>query len=279
MTPQEKKSYLVEIKARYKKACKKEQGRILDEFCAVCHYHRKYAIRILSKPIHRPKKKPGPVCYYDEAVLNVLRPIWIASDQLCSKRLKVALKFWLPYDEHEKGILSDSVRKKVLSMSASTIDRLLKKVRFEHGKKGLSGTKPGTLLKTQIAIKTNHWDVTRPGYVEADTVAHCGNSLSGNFIWSLTFTDIFSGWTENRATWNKGSQGVIDQIKDIESFIPFQLLGFDCDNGSEFLNHHLWRYFSDRPQPVQFTRSRPYKKNDNAHVEQKNWSHVRQILG
>jgi len=117
------------------------------------------------------------------------------------------------------------------------------------------------------------------GFMEADTVAHCGTSMAGDFIWSVTFADILTGWTENRAVWNKGAQGVITQVGDIEDKLPFELLGFDCDNGSEFLNHHLWSYFVDRKKPVQFTRSRACKKNDNAHVEQKNWTHVRQLLG
>lgn len=115
--------------------------------------------------------------------------------------------------------------------------------------------------------------------MEADTVAHCGNSLAGNFVWSLTMTDFLTTWTEIRATWNKGAQGVIAQIQDIETRLPFPLLGFDCDNGSEFLNYHLVRYFTDHPSIQSFTRSRPYRKNDNAHVEQKNWSHVRQLFG
>jgi hypothetical protein len=116
--------------------------------------------------------------------------------------------------------------------------------------------------------------------MEADTVAHCGMSLAGNFVWSLTLTDIYTCWTENRATWNKGAEGVIEQIKNIEKSLPFELLGFDCDNGSEFLNYHLLRYFTEnREKAIQFTRSRPYKKNDNAHVEQKNWTHVRHLFG
>lgn len=166
----------------------------------------------------------------------------------------------------------------MLTVSAATLDRLLKPIRALHPK-GLSGTKPGTLLKTQIPIRTEHWDITRPGFVEADTVAHCGNSLAGNFVWSLTMTDILTGWTECRATWNKGSVGVIRQVQEIEKALPFPLLGFDCDNGSEFLNHPLLRYFTDHPNKPSFTRSRPYHKNDNAHVEQKNWSQVRQLFG
>ena len=115
--------------------------------------------------------------------------------------------------------------------------------------------------------------------MEADTVAHCGNTLAGSFIWTLTLTDIHTGWTEARATWNNGADGVVKQIKDIEAHLPFLIQGFDCDNGSEFLNHHLLRYFTERKPKVTFTRSRPYKKNDNAYVEQKNWSYVRQLLG
>jgi hypothetical protein len=175
--------------------------------------------------------------------------------------------------------LTPETQHRLLSVSAATIDRLLKPVRVVHGRKGLSGTRPGTLLKNQIPIRTHFWDVSQPGFMEADTVAHCGNSLAGSFIWSLTMTDIHTTWTENRATWDKGAQGVLVQIQDIEDGLPFALQGFDCDNGSEFLNWHLLRYFTDHPSVTSFTRSRPYKKNDNAHVEQKNWSHVRQLFG
>ena len=127
--------------------------------------------------------------------------------------------------------------------------------------------------------KADFWDVSTPGYLEADTVAHCGTSMAEDFVWSLTVTDIYSGWTESRSLWNKGATGVVEQIKDIENKLPFPLLAFDSDNGSEFLNMHLIRYFSDRSKVIPFTRSRPYHKNDNAHVEQKNWIHVRQLLG
>jgi hypothetical protein len=198
---------------------------------------------------------------------------------MCSKKLKAAIPLWLPFYEGEFESLADQVQHKLLAMSPATIDRLLKPLRALH-KKGRCSTKPGTLLKNQIPIKTHNWDITRPGFFEADTVAHCGNSMAGDFVFSLTFTDIFSGWTENRAVWGRGSQGVLREIRDIEARIGFSILGFDCDNGSEFLNHHLVRYFTDRPKtPVIFTRSRPYQKNDNAFVEQKNWTHVRQLLG
>lgn len=281
MVLQSRREYLAAIRNRYRKARRKEKSVILGEFCATCGYNRKYAIRLLRKrdsdPSHR---KPGPAFRYDkELLLLPLKRIWFATDQMCSKKLKAALPLWLPFYQEEFPPLLPDTRQKLLDMSPATIDRLLKPLRAVY-KKGRCSTKPGTLLKNQIPIKTHNWDVTRPGYFEADTVAHCGNSIAGDYVFSLTFTDIFSGWTENRAVWGKGSQGVLRQITDIEEKIVFPILGFDCDNGSEFLNHHLVRYFTDRPKAqVQFTRSRPYRKNDNAFVEQKNWTHVRQLLG
>lgn len=280
MSLEQRKAYLEEIKKRYKKSNRQDKARILDEFCSVCNYNRKYAIRLLKKRVKKRRQHPGQKPRYDSKnLLKHLKAIWFASDQMCSKKLKVVIRDWLPYYEEEQGLLSDLIRGQLYSISPSTIDRILKPIRLQHPRKGLSGTKPGRLLKNKIPIKTDHWDVTQPGYMEADTVAHCGNSLAGDFIWSITLTDIKSTWTENRATWNKGAHGVCNQIEDIEKNLPFQLVGFDCDNGSEFLNYHLMRYFSQRPKDVQFTRSRPYRKNDNAHVEQKNWTHVRHLFG
>lgn len=281
MVLQSRREYLAAIRNRYRKASRKEKSVILGEFCATCGYNRKYAIRLLRKKDSDPsQRKPGPAFRYDKELLLVpLKRIWFATDQMCSKKLKAALPLWLPFYEGEFAPLLPDTRQKLLDMSPATIDRLLKPLRAIY-KKGRCSTKPGTLLKNQIPIKTHNWDVTRPGYFEADTVAHCGNSIAGDYVFSLTFTDIFTGWTENRAVWGKGSQGVLRQIRDIEEKIAFPILGFDCDNGSEFLNHHLVRYFTVRPKtPVQFTRSRPYRKNDNAFVEQKNWTHVRQLLG
>lgn len=210
-----------------------------------------------------------------------MKTIWFASDQPCSKRLHALMPDWLPYYEKEHGDLSNFVRLQLLCISPSSIDRALKQTKATCSRKDLSGTKSGTLLKNQIPIKTNQWEDNKPGFLEADSVAHCGNSLEGDFVWSITFTDIHTTWTENRAIWNKGSSGVIEQVQDLEATLPFKIKGFDCDNGSEFLNHHLLRYFTDRPkgQEIRFTRSRPYHKNDNAHVEQKNWTHVRHLLG
>lgn len=276
-----KDAYLEAIRKRYRKANKAVKGKILDEFCAVCGYQRKYALRRVHDASRKKvRNKPGRPSVYDVAeVMKPLKILWLTTDQLASKRLKPAIALWLPHYEARYGDLSDEARAKLHNISAATIDRLLKPVRAQAGRHGLSGTKPGTLLKKQIPLQGCVWDVAQPGFIEADTVAHCGDSLAGDFVWSLTMTDLYSGWTECRATWNKGSDGVIKQIKAIQKVLPFPLKGFDCDNGSEFLNWHLLRYFKDRKQPIAFTRSRPYQSNDNAHVEQKNWSCVRQLFG
>lgn len=275
--------YLKHLRRRYQRGNRMLKKRILDEFCETYGYHRKAAARLLRQyPIPDKKpKRPGKKKHYDPAVLlEPLKKIWLATDQMCGKRLKQALPVWLPHYSKHHGEPSEMIITQLLTISASTIDRLLKPVKSHYGK-GLSGTKPGSLLRKHIPINTNQWDTRLVGFMEADTVAHCGTSLMGDFVWSITLTDIFSGWTEMRATWNKGATGVISGIQDIEKNLPFEIKGFDCDNGSEFLNWHLVHYFTERPvnKQIQFTRSRPYKKDDNAHVEQKNWTHVRQLMG
>lgn len=232
MGKQERRAYLDAIRARYRRASKTGKGTILDEFCAVCGYHRKYALRLLRcAGRDQRKRKSGPASRYDTPeLIEALRAIWLASDQLCSKRLKVALPLWLP---HYGRPVSPETLTRLGRISAATIDRLLKPIRAKVGRKGLSGTKPGTLLKKHIPIQAGVWDVTQPGFVEADTVAHCGDSLAGDFVWSLTMTDICTGWTECRATWNKGGDGVMAQVKAIQKALPFPIKGFDCDNVRE----------------------------------------------
>lgn len=283
MSPRSKREYLEAVYLRYKRAALKEKTAILDEFCQNCGYHRKHAIRVLNnfkrftKP--KPRKRGKPSVYNKPSVLEPLKRIWLVANLPCSKRLKVILPLWLKSYAEEFGGLSLDVVKALLRISAPTIDRILKPVRATYRGRGRSTTKPGTLLKKQIPIKTDQWDETRPGFLEADTVAHCGESLLGDFAYTIDFVDIATGWTEQRAVWQKGEVGVVEQIKNVESSLPFPLLGFDSDNGSEFLNYHLVRHFAQRANPVQFTRSRPYHKDDNAHVEQKNWTNVRQWLG
>jgi hypothetical protein len=277
---QERKSYLLAIMLRYVNASRSEKVKILDEFCAVCGYNRKYAIRLLKRKPKQPKRKTGPKPIYDDSsLIGPLKHIWFTADQPCGKRLKPIINLWLPSYESTYGPLMPDIKRKLISISAATIDRLLKNTRAKSKLKGRCTTKPGSLLKSHIQVQFSHWDVQRPGFLEADTVAHCGNTTAGSFAWSLTATDICTGWTENRAMWNKDSGPVYERISDIEAVLPFNVLGFDCDNGSEFINHALHDYFTERESPVLFTRSRPYKKNDNAHVEQKNWTHVRNLFG
>ena len=283
MSPQSKREYRETVHLRYKNATRQEKTTILNEFCATCGCHRKHAIRVLKgfKRFTKPKtKKRGkPPVYQNEAILNPLKKIWLAANLPCSKRLKVMLPIWLPGYVKLFGELSPEVTSALLNISPPTIDRILKPIRIHYTKRGRSTTKPGTLLRKQIPIKTNQWDESRPGFLEADTVAHCGDSTAGMYVNTIDFVDIATGWTEQRAVWGKGETGVLEQIQHIEKTLPFPILGFDCDNGGEFLNYHLQRHFAERKQPVQFTRSRSYHKDDNAHIEQKNWTHIRQWLG
>lgn len=279
MEMKEKKAYLRKIYIRYHQANKITKKSILDEYCAICNYNRKYAIRLLQKPLNPPKAKTGPKPTYNpERLLKHLKALWFAADQPCASKLKAIIPKWIKYYTLEH-YLCERDKKQILAMSSATINRMLKPVRLVNKRHGMCATKPGTILKNRIEIKTHNWDVTKPGFVEADTVALCGNSLAGDFVWCINLTDVMSGWTEVRAIWNKGAAGVLEQIENIEKSLAFSLLGFDSDNGTEFMNHHLLRYLEERDQPVKFTRSRPYRKNDNAHIEQKNYTHVRHLFG
>jgi len=283
MSSRAKREYLEAIYLRYRRASRKDKAIILDEFCAACGYHRKHAIRLLRKfrRFIKPKKrrKGRKPLYSKEIIIKPLKTIWLSANLPCSKRLKAILPLWLPGYVQQYGCLTKEITEALLAISPSTMDRLLRPVRLRYRGRGRSTTKPGTLLRKQIPIKTNQWDETLPGFLEADTVAHCGTSMAGMFAFTIDCVDIATGWTEQRAVWGKGETGVLEQVKDIEESLPFPLLGFDCDNGSEFLNHHLLRHFAERKKPIQFTRSRAYHKDDNSHVEQKNWTHVRQWLG
>jgi hypothetical protein len=279
MSPLAKKEYLKKIQDRYKTASKKEKQLMLNEFCEICNYNRKYAIRLInSKPSKHQFSTPrGRKKHYtDPMIKKVLTDIWVATNLPCSKRLKALLPLWLP---HYKETLPDLLYLQIMSISPASIDRMMKPDRDKFAKRGLSTTKPGSLLKKKIPVKTNQWDETQPGFVEVDSVAHCGTSMAGMFVFTVNCVDIATSWTEQRAVWGKGERGVLQSIENIENSLPFNIQGFDCDNGSEFLNWHLYRYFVKRDKPVKFTRSRPYRKNDNAHVEGKNWTHIRQYLG
>lgn len=281
-----KREYLEAIRQRYKYADRKTKKAILDEFCKVCDYNRKYAIRLLNTVTHisarnRRRKRPGPKKrYHHPLILEVIRNLWRVLNLPCSRRLKSAIPLWLPYyEEHFSHHLPASIKERLMTISPATIDRLMAPMRSKYNKLGLATTKPGSILKQHVPITTNQWNETRPGFLEADTVAHCGTSSAGMFVFTVNTVDIATGWNEQRAIWGKGYQGVKMAIADIEQNLPFPIRGFDCDNGSEFLNWHLHKYLCQRQRPVQYTRSRPYQKNDNAHIEEKNWSVVRQFLG
>jgi hypothetical protein len=278
MSRKSKWDYLKAIYFRYQKVSKPFRARILDEFCQVCGYNRKYAIRLLSGPApQKPRRTPKrrrPV--YGAKMISALTAIWEAAGYPCSTRLKALLPLWLPWAVKRLGI-SGQTHSQLLSISPATIDRRLKSKKRQLKNRFYGRTKPGTLLKHHIPIKTDSWNVTTPGFAETDLVSHSGNSAGGEFIHSLNVTDIFSTWVESRAVMGKSQIGVLDAMKDIKGTLPFALLGIDSDNGSEFINYHL-KTFCDQNK-IQFTRGRPYKKDDNAHIEQKNWTHVRKIFG
>lgn len=280
MSQELKKECLPKWRARYGRRNREGKSRMLDELCEDYGYERKYAIKLLGGSLPPPSGRvhPGPERQY-ELIEPVVRQIWLTAEQPCGKRLAPILRQWLPYYEQRFERLSRRQHALMKQVSAATLDRLLAPARAAHPGRGRCGTKPGGLLKSEIPIRTGTWDLSQAGYLEADSVAHCGASLAGDFIWSVTYTDIFSGWTEGGAVWNKGAAGVLAATREVEERLPFKLLGFDSDNGGEFLNHHLWAYLRERKGAVEFTRSRPYHSDDNAHVEQKNWTWARQLLG
>jgi hypothetical protein len=210
-------------------------------------------------------------------VREVLPNLWPAAEQLCGKRLAPALALGLPHYAKHFNPLQPSQKELLAQISPATIDRLLADCKATP--RGLCGPRPGTLLRQQIPIAGEVWDERHPGLLEVDSVAHCGGRLAGDFIRSLTYTGLASGWTEGRAVWNKGYPGVLTQTQDVEARLSFALRRMDFDNGGEWLNWQLVRCLQECAVPVQLTRSRPYHKDDNAHVEQKNRVWPRQLLG
>jgi len=279
MSQRSKKELTESIRGRYLKANKAKKQQILDEFVAATGYHRKYAIRLLRHgPGPRAMKKKGRPKKYDGEVVDALIEIWEICGRICSKRLKPFLPEIIQVlERHNEIQLKPGVKALLLEMSCATIDRRLQKERFES-RRGISTTKPGTLLKKAIPVRTyTPWDEEKPGFEEIDLVAHCGHSAEGQFLFTFTSTDIATGWTECLAIANKTQVAVSEAVQLLQQRLPFDLLGLDSDNGSEFINETLFRYC--QKEEITFTRSRPYRKNDQAHVEQKNWSVVRRTVG
>jgi Integrase core domain len=270
--------YLCRIWTLYREAGRKQRGRLLDEVCRVTGYHRKYAVRRLNGP--PPESRPprrrlrGPS--YGKAVDQALRLVWEAADYPWSVRLKALLPLWLPWLKRRLPI-SPRLERQLLRISPRQMDRRLKPHKVRAKRRLYGKTKPGTLLKHHIPIKAERWEVRQPGYTEIDLVSHSGDRADGEFIHTLTLTDIHTGWTESRAVMGKSQAHVVEALELIRRRLPFPLRGIDSDNGSEFINYHLHGYC--QLLGIEFTRGRPYKKDDNAHVEQKNWTHVRRLVG
>lgn len=271
---------LKNYRKRYAKADRKGRTKLLDEFCAGTEYHRKYAIGLLGRPFDEPEPGSAPRrrgAVYGAPVARALAQVWEASGYPWSVRLKALLPQWLPWARRHVPGLTEGVEAALLKISPRQMDRLLAPKKAQVRKRLYGHTKPGKLLKSQIPVRTDNWDVQVPGYLEIDLVAHCGPSASGEFVYSLNVTDIRTGFTETRAVLGKGERGVVAALEEIRLALPFAIVAIDSDNGSEFINHHLVRWCAKHA--IKFTRSRPYKKNDNAHIEQKNWTHVRRVFG
>lgn len=279
-----KMAYFKEIYERYQQAGRCLKQKILDEFCKVCGYNRKYAIHKLNGPPPKDQlyfakniqhRRQRPTIYSSETI-KLLIKVWQAAGYPCSIRLKQIIVLWMPWiEKHFRP--SQEIKNQLLAISPRQMDRRLQKQKRMVKHRIYGRTKPGTLLKHHIPIKTDHWDVKDPGFTEVDTVSHSGDCADGLFAYSVNQTDILTGWVETRAVLGKGEKNVSAALEEMENDFPFKILGIDSDNGSEFINYHLVRRCQQRG--IQFTRGRPYKKDDNAHVEQKNWTHVRKLFG
>jgi hypothetical protein len=279
MSQRSKRELLEEIQTRYLKAKKAEKQKILDEFTATTGYHRKYAVRLLKHGYPRRQSKPkGRKAIYRGEVVQALEQIWEIYGRICSKRLHPYLPEGIKVLERcDELTLSTGTKELLLHISRSSIDRCLGPARFNHPH-GLSTTKPGSLLKKNIPVRTfADWSEDKPGLMEVDLVAHCGDTTVGQFLDTLTCTDLCTGWIKPIALRRRSQEMVCSSISAMRPDLPFDLLGIDSDNGSEFINDLLYHYCLH--EKITFTRSRPYKKNDQAHVEQKNWSVVRHTVG
>ena len=279
MSKRSKRELLEAIRPRYLKYNKSGKTKMLDEFVATTGYHRKYAIRLLKNgPAPKGRKKKGRRKVYRGEVVQALIEVWKICGRICSKRLHPFLpEIVTVLERHEELQISSETKALLLRMSCSTIDRCLQPARFEH-RHGLSTTEPGSLLKKAIPVRTYaQWDDARPGFVEMDLVAHYGETTAGQYLNTLNVVDISTGWTECLAVYQKTQQAVFEAVLQLRQRLPLPLLGIDSDNGGEFINNILFRYCQS--EQITFTRSRPYKKNDQAHLEQKNWSVVRHLIG
>jgi len=269
------RDHIKRIRDRYLDSDKQHKKTILDEFCHTRGIGRKYAIRLLGGKCGPTGKRAGRPPKYDGNLIRHLTVLWASMERIHPRRMKAALPLWLPF--YRDPEFNPKLKAEMLAMSASTIARFLKRGRKTL--KGLSATRKAKFFRYKIPLHAFTDKIINAGHVAADTVAHCGDSLSGDFANSLTVTDRLTTWTENRALFSKKAPEMEKALKSIEKDLPFRLLSIQSDCGSEFLNYAMMRYLQNRPAPVIMTRSRPYHKNDNAHVEQKNNTHVRNVFG
>jgi len=275
-----RKEYLASIYKRYRYAARKGKTSILNEFCRTAGYHRKYAIRLLNAPLvgTSPPRRQGKRETYTSEDIYYLKKIWDTLDCPCGQRMRPMIGEMLVVLERCRELtVPPAVQERLRRISAPTIDRRLAIFKRTTRGKIHGTTKPGSLLKKQIPIALSRWDERRPGYTELDLVAHCGNSAFGDFVSTLNITDLATGWTEEEAVVGRAQHRIIAGLQHIERRLPFPVKGLNPDNGSEFINWQLFTYCLRRK--IEFTRSRPNRKNDNAHIEQKNWTHVRKIVG
>lgn len=274
-----KREYLIEVKKKYWKASKKKKTQLLDDFCDFTKMHRKAVLRLINgklQPKWRHRKKRQK--YYDQEVIETLLVLWRSVDEICAERFHPFIPELLEKLVTYKEInINDEIKQKLIKISLGLVKEILSKTKHRSLVRIGGTTKPGGLLKHQIAIRYGRWDEMAPGWCETDTVAHCGETVAGSYISSLDVVDICSGWSEQCAILNKGEKAVTSAMDDIKNRLPFKLLGLDPDNGAEFINWSLFHYC--RKNEINLTRSRPYHKNDNAHIEQKNWTAIRQLVG
>lgn len=275
-----KRELLAQVAQRYREASHTQKSIVLDEFLAATGYARKYAIRLLTHPVVStgPITRPRPR-RYGPAVQDALTRVWAAANYICAKRLVPFLPEFVPsLERHGHLTLTDAVREQLLALSPATAGRIFREVRQAGQPRGIPTTRRGNLLKHQVPVRTfSDWSETTPGFFEADLVAHCGTSASGAFLYSFVLTDVATTWTECVALRSRSSASVIQALEQVRRALPFPLLGFDTDNGSEFLNNEVIAYC--QREQITFTRGRAYKKNDQCYVEQKNGSIVRQLVG